>query len=79
MAPVDPIEILVQIVGAKDDRQGGPVIVRRNAYGFEPAGEPAVVAVDRHPGVRQPPFRPSGRGAERGPIGRTAPVHRMIA
>ena len=95
VAPVCRCVERVEVVGAHDHGEGrgggtGPGIgigigigtgtgTDRNAHRFEPAGKATVIARGRHPGGAEPLLRPSGRGAEGGPVRGPPPFHGVLA
>ena len=79
VASVEGVVSLVEVIGADDDGQARVFCAHRDVQGIELAGEAAVVPRDRHPRRREPLLGPAGRGAERRPVGRPAPLHLIRA
>ena len=79
VASVEGVVALVEVIGTDDDGEARVFAAYGHANGLEAAGEAAVIPCNRHPRRREPHLGPAWRGAERGPVGRPAPLHLIRA
>ena len=77
--PVDCGKSVIKIVGSCVNGQGRTVCAGCNAQGLKPFRETAVVTMNGYPRCLQAFLSPTRRYALRGPEGRLAPFHAMLA